>query len=208
MEGGVISNNTATLGVVVLAKSTLNMRTVKVQNNTVRKGSIYASWSSTLHLGQVTVTHNTGFHGGGVYVVGSNASITHSKLVANHADEGGGAIFVNLFGNLTVVDTSVTNSTAPTGGAIAAYMSRVLIADGSQLLWNTARPKLEEINKRGYYGLGVGGAIYSENTWLTITDSTVAGNQAVMDGGECQCCCKTAGMIHCQHSQWVIAAWW
>jgi hypothetical protein len=188
MESGVISNNTATLGVVVLANSTLNMRTVKVHSNIVRKGSIYASWSSTLHLDRVTVTYNRGFHGGGVYVVGSIATITHSKLDSNQADEGGGAIYVNLFGNLTMAATNVTNSTSPTGGAIAAYKSsRVRIAGGSRILSNKAHPKLEDEDERGYYALGIGGAIFLETSRLTITDSTVADNRAVMDGGKCQC---------------------
>lgn len=60
----------------------------------------------------------------------------------------------------------------------------MLIAGGSQLLWNQALQKLDEDDARLYYALGVGGAIFLEDSWLTITDSIVADNRAVMDGGE------------------------
>lgn len=37
----------------------------------------------------------------------------------------------------------------------------------------------------GYYTLGVGGAIYADNTVLTLQDSVFKSNDAVMDGGRC-----------------------
>jgi hypothetical protein len=125
MEAGFIWNNTAALGVVVLANSTLNMRKVKVDSNVVKKGSIYASWGSNLNLDEVTVVYNKGFHGPGIYVVGSNATITNSTLDKNQANGGGGTIYVNLFGNIALFNTNVTSSIAPTGGAIAAYHNAV-----------------------------------------------------------------------------------
>jgi hypothetical protein len=37
----------------------------------------------------------------------------------------------------------------------------------------------------GYYTLGVGGAIYADNAVLTVQDSLLMSNNAVMDGGKC-----------------------
>jgi predicted outer membrane repeat protein len=124
-----------------------------------------------------------------MYLVGSNCTLRNSTFDSNVAAKAGGAIYVK-FSSLDVGSTKFLNNTAPVGGAVTVYSNSNVTFTNSSLLTNTARPVKAEalqdqLSKGSYYMLGVGGALYVEQSSVSITRSKVLGNRAVMDGGEC-----------------------
>lgn len=85
---------------------------------------------------------------------------------------GGGSILV--FGSmLTLVDSTITGSTASSGGGVYNTNSSTLTIIGSTISGNTAAST----------GLGGGGILNGAGNTLTLVNSTVSGNNATNDGG-------------------------
>ena len=155
-------------------------------------GAIYVKFSS-LDVGSTKFLDNKAPIGGAVTVYdgslfGKRATVVNSSFTNNVAETGGGAIYVTTSG-LSVDSTEFLNNTAPVGGAVAVYPNSKVTFTNSSLRSNTARPVKAEalqdqLSKGSYYMLGVGGALYVEQSSVSITRSKVLGNRAVMDGGE------------------------
>lgn len=181
IQGGSISSTAAAFGVVALANTTLTVTNTTFADNVVDQGALYASWASRLQVSSAKFLRNSGNYGAAAYVVGANMTLFDSHFDSNVAKEAGGALHVK-FSNVSLNATKLVNNSAPTGGALAVYEGSSLLLEGTHVADNTARIVVPD-NMRNYYKLGIGGAMYMEQSMATILRANVSGNRAVMDGG-------------------------
>jgi len=126
--------------------------------------------SAPLTVAGVTLTHGGSL--GAIDDIGVGLTVRESAVTESHATSDGGAINVNGAPQLTVIDSSITGNSAPSGGGIYAKRTPVTVVR-STLSGNHALA-------------GTGGAIMVEEAGgeeATLIDSTVAGNAANTSGG-------------------------
>jgi hypothetical protein len=188
MLGGEVAHSWSGLGITVLSGTTLRINNTQFIFNSVSQGTVYASWNSTVHLNNVTFRENKGSYGAAMYVSGSHTStVTGCTFENNVAWEAAGAAFMK-YSTITFSSTVFLKNSAPIGGGLALYdNSRVTFQQQCTLVGNVARLQTQSQNELGnnYYNLGVGGAMYMQDSMASITDSAVLNNTAVMNGGEC-----------------------
>jgi predicted outer membrane repeat protein len=170
-------------------------------NQALSGGGIYSSGGSSVTAGDCTLSGNTtlpGGSGGGIYTeAASSTTIDHCTLSGNMADELGGGIANN--GSVDISYTTLSGNTAAkfVGGGLVS--SGVLTLKHSTVSGNTAAIA------GGIYSAGTGtlsqstisgntvhtygtvpsngGGIYVYDGVLTVTNSTIALNNADADGG-------------------------
>jgi hypothetical protein len=123
----------------------------------------------------------SGAAGGGIYAVGT-VNVNNSHVVGNTAPSGGG-IFLPSGGVLTMVGSTVAGNTASgtggsTGGGIASDdEGQTITLINSTVSGNVSRDT-------GSTNSAQGGGIYAgSGNILTLSNVTVAGNEAVTGGG-------------------------
>ena len=103
-----------------------------------------------------------------------DAILNNSTVTGNTADQGGG---IASYSTLTITDSVISSNTAQHHGG------GILIRDGSLNMTNT----LVINNAQTRYGVGcsscLGGGINKEGGTITLTDSTITGNSAGLEGG-------------------------
>ncbi|NEO87811.1 MAG: CHAT domain-containing protein [Spirulina sp. SIO3F2] len=163
----------------------INANNATLENLTLQNGSISGSGGGILHTGNglltldnATITNNVAtVSGGGIYSANGNVTIHNSTITQNSvvgvSGDGGGLL--SLSGDITLTNSTVANnSAADRGGGIRAFDGNVLL-DQSNILSNSAN---------GGGGIFSGGSGSSPtNGIVTLTDSTVAGNWSVSQGG-------------------------
>jgi predicted outer membrane repeat protein len=186
MSGGRFENNTARMGVAVLGGSRLTIRNTHFVDNRMCKGVLYGFPKSEMNVqGAVFEDNRAGDHGGAVYMDTCTAEFSSCDFTRNMAGEDGGAFHVK-HSTLVVSGSTCSNNTAPTGGALAVYNSTVVINDTSVFKLNRAC-SVQSLAPGGgdnYYKLGVAGAIFSETSVVSISDTEFSENKAIMVGGE------------------------
>ena len=127
--GAVFINNTG--GTATISDSIIT------GNTSLSRGGGIESFG-TLTVINSTISNNTSGRGGGIFNSGT-ATITGSVVTGNNATTEGGGIYNATFGTptLQITDSSLTENTAPRGGAISnpadatAIINRSLIAGNS-----------------------------------------------------------------------------
>ncbi len=189
---------------------TLVVSNVKFNNNIATKvsafgaeaggGAIYSGPRGTLAISNSTFTGNKASAGvgGAVMVLNSDLTVTGSTFTGNSAANAtignGGAIYIDGAkgdnGKVTIRGSTFTNNTATAyGGALfnSIYNNNQTLVDSSTFSGNRV----------GGGSNGQGGAIWStgdkasgglwttntNNTTLTVSNSTVSGNSASQQGG-------------------------
>ncbi len=128
-------------------------------------------------------------------------TITNSLLTANSVDDNddGGAIYVKADGELTVIESTLSNNVAGRGGAIFAEGATATVIDsvidgnyaddegGGIFARNTVTISGTTISNNATgvantAGTDRGGGIHNQGD-LTLTDSTLSGNRADRGGG-------------------------
>ncbi|MGB7327793.1 MAG: choice-of-anchor Q domain-containing protein, partial [Rubripirellula sp.] len=177
VEGGGLWNSPS--GSLTVAGTTIS------DNTAVRGGGIYSEdGDGTLSLDAVTVTMNaaTGSAatdgGGGVYNLATttvgNSFITDN--VANGSSGSGGGFFNGS--SLTVTDTEISGNTANrAGGGIEAVAGSSTELIGVTLSKNVAGPAETAAPGNG------GGVHITGDGVLSLTETTVSGNDAANEGG-------------------------
>jgi len=135
-------------------------------------GGIYNG--ENLTLTDVVVTGNTAPSGGGVYNSWSGTvTLTNSSVTGNTAEFDGGGILNEGPDTLNLVNSAVSgNSAGEDGGGIANHYDASANIEGTVISGNTAAAH--------------GGGVYNDlccDALVTITDSTISGNQADDGGG-------------------------
>jgi hypothetical protein len=136
-------------------------------------GGIYSDESNTLALTDSHVNDNSAdSFGGGIYcAMHNNLTLTNSTVNNNTAGQNCGGIWLADYGTLQITNSEVSGNTANGSGfgGIGLLKGTETIIDGSTISNNKA-PN------------GKAGGIGNYST-LTISDSTITGNEAKTDGG-------------------------
>lgn len=133
-------------------------------------------------FGTMTIAHSVisgnvseGYYGGLSNYLGT-LTVIDSAIYNNVADDYGGGIYNWYNATLTVINSEVYSNTAGMygGGILSGYGAVSLTVINSAIYSNTA----------GSYGGGIfNGSQYDGGAVLTMTNSTVVGNMALMGGG-------------------------
>jgi hypothetical protein len=124
---------------------------------------------------QSTISGNTagGVKNDGGYEAYATMTLTQSTIAGNTASYGGGVL--NYYGSLTLTDSTISGNTAGHGGGVFNDLGSVRLTH-STIADNTA-------TDRGGGVVNSAGYSYYRGAWLTLTDSTISGNTAVVGGG-------------------------
>ncbi|MHB8647692.1 MAG: choice-of-anchor Q domain-containing protein [Thermomicrobiales bacterium] len=123
-------------------------------------------------ISNMTIMNGSANVGGGIYNVSGTLILTNTVITGNAAiiasDAGG---IANYVGNLTVIDSTISNNTACNGGGISNQNATMTIMS-STISDNTATCQ----------GSGNGGGIFTINP-IAVLDSTFVGNKAAGSDG-------------------------
>ena len=152
----------------------------------------------TVSLNGLIITKGNGitnFFGGGGGILNNGVLIltnsTLSKNITSGSSSGGG-IFNTEFGTLTIMDSTISENTAYTGGGIYSVGAitvtdsnfldnHAINASGGGLVTNTGTSTVENSTFSGNTSDGYGGAIHSSNL-LIVKNSTFSNNTAQSGG--------------------------
>lgn len=181
--------------IYTIGNSTTTMQNVAIDNNTANThgGAIYTE-NATVKIGDnVSVNNNYAKNNGGaIYLRHSLVEITGSdtEISNNNAGEYGGAFYVNyvideeadnakLGGTLNITNATVSENTALYGGAITARTNSIVNLNDMQLT-NNSTPDAEIVEGEVK---GSGGAIFINNSNITLSNVEVCGNTSDYYGG-------------------------
>ncbi len=137
-------------------------------------GGILFRSADTLTLVDTVVTGNQASSGGGIYSEYDGSIVLQSSTVSgNTADSGKGGGIHAVDGNVSLTDSTISGNYSYGDGAgiFSQYAGNINIS-GSQIANN-------KVTEAGYHG----GGIYGANGDITITGSTISGNESKGDGG-------------------------
>ena len=138
-------------------------------------------------LKDLTIEKNEGKQGGGVHIENSqNVTIDHCIIRDNKTTEvskngsdvsvgAGGGVFVSDKSHVTITDSQILDNTGTRGGGIYTEHSTVEVVEKSEIKNNIATDVPSGASNSNK---GLGGGIYSFDSTLTVTDSTISGNEA------------------------------
>ena len=180
MHGGKVSDCTALKAIILVdGESHVEIHGGTVCDNTVGGsncgGAIYLSDKSSLVVDGNVVFENNKTHnrGGAIYLVDNSTANISGKTVFenNKAGSIGGAIYVQ-YSSLTVDGATFEGNSASLGGAILA-----LGGSGPEKK-ATVQLKGCTFTGNSTTGGGAGGALYLQDTEMTLTDCTIENNTA------------------------------
>ena len=159
-------------------------------------GGLYNAAGATAVLNSITLKSNTGGHGGGLENFGT-VTLNNSLVDSNIVTGSGGGIW--NFGLVNLVRTRVTNNSAYEGGGINSSANHIEITNASILNNITTGTHgggiyvgggtafITNATISGNHAVGVaangGGVYHNSNDNLTLTNVTLANNQADSLGG-------------------------
>jgi len=121
VDGGLFENNTAQGnggGIYTTAINPISvMNSSFVTHNAVRGGAVFAQGTAAIMVSGSTFRENSsGSHGGAIHL--NDGTISGSVLESNTAFLGDGGAIYTIDGNINVINTTVRNNTAVSGGGI------------------------------------------------------------------------------------------
>ncbi len=128
--------------------------------------------TATTRIDGFTITNGfrwggIGARGGGLRLVSSSPTIANNIITGNHADEGGGALYLEESTSARIVNNRIIANSASGGGGLFLLRSSPTIAN----------------NTIAGNGAGVGGGLRLARSSPTMTNNTIAGNSAGRGGG-------------------------
>ena len=158
MEGGSLSNNTATSsgGAVYLQNGNFCMSGGSIEDNdAVYGGAVYIS-DGDFEISGGTMLENTATEdGGAAYISGGDFTMSNGEMTDNEANQNGGALYV-AGGNVTIQHGTLDENSATDGGAV------YLAGDANTVL------SMESGQMKDNYAFQNGGAIYATSGTLYI----------------------------------------
>ncbi|MCB9766098.1 MAG: right-handed parallel beta-helix repeat-containing protein [Alphaproteobacteria bacterium] len=197
-----LQNNTATNkgGGASVVDSDMDLRNSEVTGNTAGDSGGGLAVENALRNGTVfrgTLSGNTaGGAGGGVYAWGADLELRGTladNTVALSTTSGAGVYFGD--GDLSLVNLDISGHSAYDGGAIyASGTSGSVTASGGVWSDNSASndggvlhsqmsATLTDLELNDNTAGGDGGAVFLDEAWLWLEDSTLLRNEAAQDGG-------------------------
>jgi hypothetical protein len=188
LRSGLIHNNAASGAVVtVLNTSTLAVERTNFTKNSagMQQGVLHAAPGSRLDVMQSMFEfNNASGWGGAITMQHSQATVKRSTFRGNRADQGGGALSVNASSTVSVFGTQFLHNSAPKGGAILVNGSTVTLSDDTLLKNNTAGIHIPGHGHVSDDRLGVGGALWINESIVTVRNTCIEANQALREGGK------------------------
>jgi hypothetical protein len=188
LEGGNVSGVGDNGGVISVAGGNLTLSKTLVRGGTAVKGGGIYSFIGNLTVNQCEISGNTavvdndkaGGLGGGICsdCETCKLNITQTYMEQNTAAIMGGAVFTH---EVTTIDTStIKYNSAQNGGGIAVQgIKGAQTLDITNSTIGNQDNAIPDVNGVG----GNGGGIYEQSAVVTLTNTTVAGDQAVSGGG-------------------------
>ena len=198
LYGGEISGNEAVEhgGAFYVDKGSLNVYGGSITNNTAggNGGGIYAKNQAKLTISGGEISKNTAADGGAVAASNTELTMTGGKISENTANSGGGVILTSgaqlkLSGGIIEKNTAAAN-----GGGIFVSKESGITMTGGQVSDNRAvsGAGIYHLTATGNYAGGIisgnvaetsGGALYLNNTKLTLSDDLRIEKNQAKDGG-------------------------
>jgi len=192
IDGGTISNNTASNGGGIDNNATLTITNATISGNTANKLYVYGGGienTKNLTLGEGTIiTGNSATYGAGVFNnIYGNLTVDGAVITGNTGANGAG-----VFNWETMVMNSgeISGNTGTNGGGIYNYKN--LTINGGEINDNTANNGGGVVNASnmtmnggeisGNSASNVGGGVYNAATML-VNDGTISDNTAASGGG-------------------------
>ena len=157
-------------------------------HNDIKTGS-----SFTMYGGAITSNEAGSSAGGGVFLIGTtNSNVTapsftmHGGTISNNtagaSDGGGGGVYVGEKCSFTMDGGTITGNTATAGngGGIYIHYNAGSVSISNATITNNKTTATH--TGAGIITVGHGGGIYTEKS-LTVSDSTITGNQSTYSGG-------------------------
>ncbi len=150
--------------------------TISTGNTQTANGTQQALASSTVSISGLTISGGFSHDGGGIYAYDTDLTVSQCVVSGNTAiNRGGGILIRGYSASLLLTDSTVSNNTGYYGGGVATTSAAITI-QRSTIANNTATAS-------SYYG-GGGIMVHNDNNnALTITDSTISGNNSNFNGG-------------------------
>jgi len=186
------------------SEGTLTVTNCTITNNRANEGGGIYNDPGILTVTNSTFTNNSAIAGGGGIESGGALTVTNSTFINNNATDWGGGIDASSFSSTTtIVNSSITNSSANDGGGLNISGTVVItnstianntspyggiVFNGSTLtvtnstIANNQAILAHDSASKSYYG-GYGGGIYCIGTSLRLVNDTIANNIAASDGG-------------------------
>lgn len=214
MTGGTVSGNTATTGSGILVdKATISLTKATITDNKATGdkagegygGGVYVQNKGKATIEGSTISNNTAYAGGGVYiseesqdltitnstisenqtlehgggllVEGTNAVIENVDFTFNDAQGYGGGIRLSSNANVTIENSKISANISQYGGGISANLGSKLSLTGTNITKNQA------VYRGTEGGDGAGVNIDLENTEFTMTGGSLTENVAESSGG-------------------------
>lgn len=159
----------------ILNNGTLLLQSSEVLSSTAgRGGGVYVGENALLLVTDSEIRGNTSTSaGGGIYVFdGASLSVNSSSILRNESRTDGGGIGMSG-NNLQIVDSQVSyNEADDNGGGVRFYYDNAL--DHMLVLLSVF-----EGNDAGE----MGGGIFTNADWVTVTQTTFQANEAGVEGG-------------------------
>ena len=160
----------ANAGVFRMDSATVTLNDMTISNGSrTFSGGIWVRYSN-LTMSNVTVSGNEGFNGGGMTIEDSSVTIENSTVTGNSVRDAGnsGGIYIRGASNVNILNSTISNNSAPTAAGIRIVNSSSLNISNSSVTGNSA------VNNTG--GIGVYATV-------EVINSTVSGNTAAFGGG-------------------------
>ncbi len=187
------NNSASNGGVIYHENATVNLNDCTLEENTARLGGAVYNKTGNLVADNSVFTLNTATkdtsgsngNGGAVYLNGGTMNgVNSTRLTSNSAENHGGAVYVSYVNNddgtktggvLNMTDGLLEKNTAYSGGAISSRTAGTVNLTGTVIKDNSAT-----CPQSGGEG---GGAVYSNNSTLSLSGVTLDGNKTAYYGG-------------------------
>ena len=156
----------------------VTIKNVTFINGNATVGAAILTNADSLAIDSCNFINCTSTDGGAIYINGTNVNVTGESLFKDNTADMGGAIFVAVGGNLTVIGAEFDNNTAHAGGAIVVGDGATLTLTGSEFK-NNVDNRNTSIGNFGTLALDsntVDNTIYNNGIITTPVYSTVLGN--------------------------------
>lgn len=148
-----------------------------------------------VELSDLEIRNGNNAHGGGI-ANAATLTLNNVNIVQNTASEKGGGVFNDSQSSLTIIDSVISRNSAAHGGGIASVQGALLISsseisfnqstgNGSGVYMDSSLNRVEIQNSKLFDNTsdsGLGGALYSINNQLNLTDLKINNNKAVSGG--------------------------
>lgn len=130
-----------------------------------------ADYTSLTASNLIITGGNSGSYGGGISAgYYSSLKLSNCTVTGNHADWDGGGIYLDEFASLELTNSIISNNTAnDDGGGIYGYAYNPMTILGSTISGNQSDDE--------------GGGLYAWEGDVSLSNSTISGNQAYYGGG-------------------------